>query len=740
MKTCIELLRIRKNFISFWQEQINTEDGKRPQLARQVILTHPEKISCTRFGSQSDVGGPEDAAPGQEPEAAGSILLRFSRDRGEDQLSPYTQAPRRLTMRDPSKISILQPPELQLLGNSIEATTRNYTDMNVDTMSYKKLQRSTEGHHSRCSCHDVVTREMLEVSLSEHVIRVLNRLGPTKCQNESTTTDGSHGQDCSGEIMVAKDYLQGWDMVRSTDHLSSAHVGKTLQTSITEPCAERFKSVHVHDLPSTSCHRQGGKNLDDPGCVDASTPQAAAGGQRKKMPSSSVPTWYNSLVEEIPTSTNAVECLGRKIKPFASSLKRILDTSNLTTKEKLTQPVDGSCSEDFPHGRRQINEPPSKIPGGSPNIITTDGCNSTLHGVQLVRSSDNLPSHNRTDVKSIIGVSRFLESLVTAPTSDVANAACGGDASAQATGGGPQSSISEPWQDSYEKGMNPCVSTENIINTISRSAGDVRVKKGEGMSRGEEVVPSVHEKYSREIPHHGNNLSINRADYIEDTGENEHSASMIADHHESAVDGPGTDKKFNLLEKDGCITGRMNVTNEDLQGSRHQSLSHRSTSYCKVTEKLHERQSSGADTMFERPCRRTSDSVSIKDRAEGDSGNTTSTGCFQIVRRPRTDTIAMIREETKELNTIRKASTRSVDDDLVLDCPQLEVSNVNSHCEDCIPSCCGQEKHGIPIAGEAEGEDRSKQIEKEQSSIADHLGYNFRNSLRFVFTLHSTTT
>lgn len=729
------------NFLNFfWQEQINPEDGKRRQSAQQVILRHSEKIPCTRFGSQSDVGCPEDAAPVQEPEAAGSILMRFSRDRSGDQLSPYSQPLRRLNIRETSKISILQPPELQMLGNPIEATTTNYTDMDMDTMSYRKLQRSTEGHHSGCSCHDVVIRERFEVPLSEHVMRVLNRLGPTKCRKESTT-DRSHGQDCSEEKKLAKEYLQGWGMVRSTDHLPSDHVEKPLQTSIAELCAERFKTVHVHDLPSTSCHRQGGKNLDDPGCVDASTSGAGAGDQRKKMPSSNVPTqcqiWYNSLVEDIPTSTE-VESLGRKIKPFASSLPKILDTSNLTTKEQLTQPVDGSCSGDFSHGRIQTNEPPSNIPDGSPNIITPHGCNSTLLGVQGAKSSGNLRSHYCTDVKSIIVDSRFLESLVTAPKSDVAYAACGGDASAEATEGGHQSSISEAWQDSNVKRINPCASRENIINTISRSAGNVRVN-GEDMSR-EEVVPSVHENHSRATPNHGNNLSISRADYIEDIGENEHSASMIADHHEPAVDSSGTDKKVNLLEKDGCITGDMNVTNEGLQGSSHQSLSHRLTSYCKVTEKLHERQCSGADTMFERPCRRTSDSVSMKERPEENSGNTTSTGCFQIIRRPWTDTIAMIREENKESNTIQKASTCSAEDDVILDSLQLDESNVNSHREDCIPSGCGQVKHGIAIVGEDEEDDRSKQIEKKQSSIGDHVAYTFRNSFRFVFTMHSTTT
>lgn len=725
------------NFLTFfWQEQIHTEDGKRLQSARQVILRHPEKIPCTRFGSQSDVGCSEDAAPVQEPEAAGSILMRFSRDRSEDRLSPYSQPLRRLNIKETSKISILKPPELQMLGNSIEATTTNHTDMDMETMSYMKLQRSTEGYHSRCSCHDVVIRERFEVPLSEHVRRVLNRLGPTKCRKESTT-DRSHGQDCSEEKQLAKEYLQGWGVVRSTDHLSSAHVEKPLQTSIAE-----LKTVHVHDLPSTSCHRQGGKNLDDPGCVDASTSGAGAGDQRKKMPSSTVPTqcqtWHNSLVEDIPTST-AVECLGRTIKPFASSLPKILDTSDLTAKEQLTQPVDGSCSGDFSHGRIQTNEAPSDIPDGSPNNITPHGCNSTLLGVQGAKSSGNLPSHYRTAVKSIIDDSRFLESLITAPKSDVAYAACGGDASAQATEGGHQSSISEAWQDSYEKRTNPCASRENIINTISKSAGNVRVNDKD-MSR-EEAVPSVHENYSRATPNHGNNLSISGADFIEDIGENEHSASMIADHHEPAVDSSGTDKKFNLLEKDGCITGDMNVTNEVLERSSHQSLSHRSASYCKVTEKLLERQSSGVDTMFERPCRRTSDSVSMKERPEEDSGNTTSTSCFQIIKRPWTDTSAMIREENKESNTFQKASTCSADDDVViLDSLQLNESNVNSHREDCIPSGCGQVKHGIAIVGENEEDDRSKQIEKKQSSMGDHVAYTSRNSFRFVITMHSTTT
>ena len=671
----------------------------------------------------------------QEPEAAGSILMRFSRDRSEDRLSPYSQPLRRLNIRETSKISILQPPELQMLGNSIEATTTNHTDMDMDTMSYMKLQRSTEGHHSRsCSCHDVVIRESFEVPLSEHVLRVLNRLGPTKCRKESTT-DRSHGQDCSEEKKLAKDYLQGWGMVRSTDHLSSAHVEKPLQTSIAE-----LKTVQLHDLPSTSRHSQGGKNLDDPGCADASTSGAGAGDQRKKMPSNTDPTqcqtWHNNLVEDIPTST-AVECLGRNIKPFASSLPKILDTSDLTTKEQLTQPVDGSCSGDFSHGRIQTNEAPSDIPEGSRNNVTPHGCNSTLLGVQGAKSSGNLPSHYRTDVKSIIDDSRFLESLKTPPKSDVAYAACGGDVSAQATEGGHQSSISEAWQDSYEKRPNPCASGENIINIISKSAGNVRVN-GKDMSRGE-VVPCVHEDYSRATPNHGNNLSISRADYIEDIGENEHSASMIADQREPAVDSSGTDKKFNLQdEKDGCITGDMNVANEGLQGSSHQSLSHRSKSYCKVTEKLHERQSSGADhTMFERPCRRTSDSVSMKERAEEDSGNTTSTGGFQIIRRPWTDTIAMIREENKESNTFQKASTCSAaDDDVILDSVQLNESNVNSHREDCIPSGCGQVKHGIAIVGENEEDDRSKQIEKKQSSIGGHVACTFRNSFRFVFTIH----
>ena len=727
----MELLRIRI-FYFFWQEQINTENSKRRQLARQVIVRHAEKCPCTRFGSQSDVGCPEDAAPMQEPEAAGSIQMRFSREPSEDQLSPYSQPPRRLNTREISKISISQPPELQMLGNSVEATTTNYTDMEMDTMSYMKLQRPAEGHH------DVVIRERFEVPLSEDVMRLLTRLGPTKCRKESTT-DRSHGQDCSEENKVAKDYLLGWGMVRSTDHLSPAHVEKPLRTLSGELYAERFKTIHVHDLPSTSYHRQGVKNLDDPGCVDASTSGAGAGDQRKKMPSSTVPTqcqtWYNSLVEDIPTST-AAECLGRKIKPFASNLPNIVNTSNLTTKEQLTQPVDGPCSGDFSHGHTQTNEPPNNIPDGSPNTITLDGCNSTLLGVQGAKSSGNLPSHNFTNVKPIFDDSRFLKSLITALKSDVAYAACGDDASAQATEGGQQSSISEAWKDSYEKRINPCASGENIINTISRSAGNVRLN-GEDMSRGE-VVPSVHENYSRATPNHGNNIS--RADYIEDIGENEHSTSMIADHHEPAVDGSGTDKKFNLLEKDGCITGQMNVTNEGLQGSSHQSLSHRSTTYCKVTDKLHERQSSGADTMFERPCRRTSDSVSMKERPEQDSGNTTNTGCIQIIREPWTDTIAMIQEENKELNPIQKASTCSADDDVIVDSSQLKESNVNSHREDSIPSGCGQEKDGIPIVGEDKEDDRSKQTEKKQSSIGDHLAYTFRNSFRFVFTLHSTTT